>query len=299
MSLAWIGFAATVLEGFGLLDPAITALTNLLAAGVSIGNFSLSVGDVLVFSLVVWLSFKLSQLIGFVLGTDVLPLVHLPRGLPAAIIQMTRYAVILLGVLVAFSAAGFDVDRLTILFGALGVGVGFGLQNVVNNFASGVIVMFGQGINIGDEVQFDQHEGVVREIGLLQSTVRTYHGADVIVPNATLLSSTVVNWTREGTAQRRVDIPVGVAYGTDPKTVIELLEGVAAKQPLVAKSPEPKAIFLEFGDSSLDFQLRVWFPGGQLHRCEQRAPGGRQRCPECGRDRDRVSATRPPSSHHR
>jgi small-conductance mechanosensitive channel len=260
-SLAWIGFAATVLEGFGLLDPAITALTDLLAAGVSVGNFSLSVGDLLVFGLVVWLSFKLSQLIAFVLGTDVLPLMHLPRGLPAAIIQMTRYAVILVGVLVAFSAAGVDVDRLTILFGALGVGVGFGLQSVVNNFASGVIVMFGQGINIGDKVQFDQHEGVVREIGFLQSTVRTYHGADVIVPNATLLSSTVVNWTREGAAQRRVDIPVGVVYGTDPKTVIELLEGVAAKHPLVAKSPEPKAIFLEFGDSSLDFQLRVWFPG--------------------------------------
>jgi small-conductance mechanosensitive channel len=173
--------------------------------------------------------------------------------------QLTRYAVILVGVLVAFSAAGVDVDRLTILFGALGVGVGFGLQNVVNNFASGLIVLFGQGINYGDEIQLDEFAGVVRDIGLLQSTVRTYHGADVIVPNATLVSSTVVNWTRDDVDQRRVDIPVGVAYGTDPKTVIDLLEGVAAKSPQVAGKPAPRAVFLGFGDSALDFQLNVWF----------------------------------------
>jgi small-conductance mechanosensitive channel len=258
-TLAVLGWASTMLSGYDLLDPAIAALTQVLAAGISVGTFSLTVGDVLVFSLVVWLSFKLSQLICFVLGTDVLPLMNLSRGLPAAIVQLTRYVVVVVGILVAFSAAGVDVDRLTVLFGALGVGVGFGLQNVVNNFASGLIVLFGQGINYDDEVQLEEHEGVVRDIGLLQSTVRTYHGADVLVPNATLISSTVVNWTREDASQRRVDIPLGVAYGTDSKTVIELLEGVANKHPLVARNPAPKALFLGFGESSLNFQLNVWF----------------------------------------
>jgi small-conductance mechanosensitive channel len=198
-------------------------------------------------------------LICFVLGTDLLPLMNLSRGLPAAIVQLTRYVVVVVGILVAFSAAGVDVDRLTVLFGALGVGVGFGLQNVVGNFASGLVVLFGQGINYGDEVQLEEHAGVVRDIGLLQSTVRTYHGADVLVPNATLISSTVVNWTREDASQRRVDIPVGVSYGTDSKTVIELLEGVANKHPLVARNPAPKALFLGFGESSMNFQLNVWF----------------------------------------
>lgn len=258
-TLAVLGWASTVLSGFGSLDPVITVLTNVLAAGISVGTFSLSVGDVLVFGLVVWLSFKLSQLISFVLGTDVLPLMKLRRGLPAAIVQLTRYAVVLVGILIAFSAAGVEVDRLTVLFGALGVGVGFGLQNVVGNFASGLVVLFGQGINYGDAVQFEEHEGVVRDIGLLQSTVRTYHGADVLVPNATLVTSTVVNWTREDSSQRRVDIPVGVAYGTDSKTVIDLLEGVATKHPAVARNPAPKALFLGLGDSTLDFQLNVWF----------------------------------------
>ena len=258
-TLAVLGWAGTALSGYGWLDPVITALTHVLAAGISVGTFSLSVGDVLVFALVIWLSFKLSQLICFVLGTDVLPLMNLSRGLPAAIVQLTRYVVVVVGILVAFSAAGVDVDRLTVLFGALGVGVGFGLQNVVGNFASGLVVLFGQGINYGDEVQLEDHEGVVRDIGLLQSTVRTYHGADVLVPNSTLVSTTVVNWTREDASQRRVDIPVGVSYGTDSKTVIELLEGVANEHPLVARNPAPKALFLGFGESSLNFQLNVWF----------------------------------------
>jgi small-conductance mechanosensitive channel len=232
---------------------------NVLGAGLSVGNFSLSLGDVLVFFLIVWLSVKLSQLLGFLLGTDVLPLMHLPRGAPATIIQLTRYSVILIGVLVAFSAAGVDVDRLTVLFGAIGVGVGFGLQNVVNNFASGLVALFGRAINIGDDVDFDEFSGKVREIGLLQSTVRTYTGANVLVPNSTLVSSTVVNWTHEGADRRRVDIPVGVSHGTDPETVIELLEGVATKHPQVAKIPAPKALFMEFAESSLDFQLNAWF----------------------------------------
>jgi small-conductance mechanosensitive channel len=136
---------------------------------------------------------------------------------------------------------------------------------VVNNLASGLIVLFGQGVNFGDEVQFDQFAGVVRDIGLLQSTVRTYHGADVLVPNATLVSSTVVNWTRELADLRRVDVPVGVAYGTDPKTVIDVLEGMATKHPQVVKKPAPKVIFLGFGDSSLNFQLNVWFPVDQWY----------------------------------
>jgi small-conductance mechanosensitive channel len=257
--LAVVGWAGTALAGFGLLDPVTSALKDLLDAGISVGNFSLTVGDVLIFSFIVWLALKLSQLISFVLGTDILPHVDLPRGVPAVITKLIQYAVILVGILVAFSAVGFDVDRITILFGALGVGVGFGLQGVVNNFASGLVVLFGRAINFGDAVQFDDFEGVVEDIGLLQSTVRTYHGADVLVPNSTLISSTVVNWTRDDNDIRRIDVPVGVVYGTDPNSVIEVLEGAATKHPLVVQNPAPKALFLGFGDNSLKFQLNVWF----------------------------------------
>jgi small-conductance mechanosensitive channel len=257
--LAVVGWAGTTLAGFGLFEPVTTALKDLFDAGISVGNFSLTVGDVLIFSFIVWLALKLSQLISFVLDTDILPHVDLPRGVPAVITKLIQYAVILVGILVAFSAVGFDVDRITILFGALGVGVGFGLQGVVNNFASGLVVLFGRAINFGDAVQFDDFEGVVEDIGLLQSTVRTYHGADVLVPNSTLISSTVVNWTRGKDDIRRIDVPVGVAYGTDPNSVIEVLERTATKHPSVVQNPAPKALFLGFGDNSLDFQLNVWF----------------------------------------
>ena len=257
--LAVVGWASTVLAGFELLNPVTTALKDLLDAGVSVGNFSLTVGDVLIFSFIMWLAVKLSQLTSFVLGTDILPHVDLPRGVPAVIAKLIQYTVILVGVLVAFSAVGVDVDRITIVFGALGVGVGFGLQGMVSNFASGLMVLFGRAINFGDTVQFDDFEGVVEDIGLLQSTVRTYHGADVIVPNSILITSTVVNWTRDENDIRRIDVPVGVAYGTDPNSVIEVLEGAATKHPSVVHNPAPKALFLGFGDNSLNFQLNVWF----------------------------------------
>lgn len=257
--VAVVGWAGTALAGFGLLDPVTTTLKNLFDAGISVGNFSLTVGDVLIFSFIVWLALKLSQLISFVLETDILPHVDLPRGVPGVITKLIQYAVILVGVLVAFSAVGFDVDRLTIVLGALGVGVGFGLQNVINNFVSGLIVLFGNGINFGDAVQFEGYSGKIRDIGLVQSTVRTYHGADVLVPNSILVSSTLVNWTRDRNDVRRIDVPVGVAYGTDPNTVIETLEGAATNHPLVVKSPAPKALFLGFDENSLKFQLNVWF----------------------------------------
>lgn len=257
--LAAVGWAGTALAGFGLFDRVTAALRNFFDAGISVGNFSLTVGDVLIFSFIMWLAVKLSQLISFVLNTDILPHLDLPRGVPGVITKLIQYTVILVGVLVAFSAVGFDVDRLTILFGALGVGVGFGLQGVVNNFASGLIVLFGRAINFGDAVQFNDFEGTVADIGLMQSTVRTYHGADVLVPNSTLISSTLVNWTRDRNDVRRIDVPVGVAYGTDPNTVIETLEGAATNHPLVVKNPAPKALFLGFGDNSLNFQLNVWF----------------------------------------
>jgi small-conductance mechanosensitive channel len=257
--VAVVGWAGTALAGFGLLNPVTAALRGFFDAGISVGNFSLTVGDVLIFSFIMWLALKLSHLISFVLETDILPHVDLPRGVPGVITKLIQYAVILVGVLAAFSAVGFDVDRLTIVLGALGVGVGFGLQGVVNNFASGLLVLFGRAINFGDAVQFNDFEGVVSDIGLMQSTVRTYHGADVLVPNSTLISSTLVNWTRDRNDVRRIDVPVGVAYGTDPNRVIEVLEGAATNYPLVVKNPAPKALFLGFGDNSLNFQLNVWF----------------------------------------
>jgi small-conductance mechanosensitive channel len=162
---------------------------------------------------------------------------------------------------------GFSLDRVTILLGALGVGLGFGFQNVVNNFVSGVILLFERPIRVGDRIQLDDLVGDVTRIGMRASRVRTLDGIDLIVPNADFISSRVANWTLADHS-RRVSLPVGVAYGTPPRRVIELLEQVARAHPEVLPVPEPEVLFRGFGESSLDFELRVWAESHLLFRVQ-------------------------------
>jgi small-conductance mechanosensitive channel len=144
-----------------------------------------------------------------------------------------------------------------VLTGAFGVGIGFGLQDIVKNFVSGLILLFERPIKIGDQIQLGELAGEVTGIGIRASTVRTWEGADVIVPNGNLVSSQVINWTFAD-SHRRVDVMVGVAYGTDPKQVLDLLVRVASDHPDILKHPVPVALFLGFSDSSLNFSLRAW-----------------------------------------
>ena len=148
---------------------------------------------------------------------------------------------------------------MAVLAGALGVGIGFGLQNIVNNFVSGFILIFEQPIKVGDKVEISSLKlmGEVRRIGIRSSIIRTFAGADVVVPNSNLIQSEVINWTLSDT-KRRVEVLVGVKYGTDPQRVVELLLDVARESPRILKHPPPAALFTGFGDSSLNFVLRVW-----------------------------------------
>jgi len=149
------------------------------------------------------------------------------------------------------------MDRVALLLSALGVGIGFGLQNVVNNFVSGVILLFERPVRVGDRLQLDELFGDVTTIGIRASTVRTVDGADVIVPNGDFISTRVTNWTFAD-RKRRIILPVGVAYGTPPRRVLELLAEVAHAQPAVLAEPAPDVLFRGFGDSSLDFEIRVF-----------------------------------------
>jgi potassium efflux system protein len=252
--IGWVEFS---LDGFGALDAAINGVKNIVESKISLGDFSVSPGDILIFIVVVWLTFKISQLLRFILEVDVMPRMDLPRGVPGAITRMSHYAILVLGVMIGASAAGLDFSRINLIVGALGVGIGFGLQNVVNNFVSGLILLFERPIRVGDKVQLAELIGTVNNIGMRASIVRTFQGAEVIVPNANLISAEVVNWTLSD-ERRRADIPIGVAYGTDPQTVIDILVRVAGDHPEVMSDPPPAAFFLGFGDSSLDFELRAW-----------------------------------------
>ena len=177
--------------------------------------------------------------------------------MPYAISTFTRYVVLFFGFLLAVAATGINLDRLAFLAGALGVGIGFGLQNVVNNFVSGLILLFERPVKIGDTVEIGGLWGDVRRIGIRSSVVRTFDGAEVIVPNGDLISQQVTNWTLSD-RHRRVEVKVGVAYGTDPERVLGILREVADAHPDVLGMPEPQTLFEGFGDSSLDFRLRVW-----------------------------------------
>ncbi len=234
-------------------------LRGLFGSSIRIGILDIPLAGVLNFAVTLLLTVWLARFVRFVLDEEVLPRVRLERGVASAISTVTQWTIVAVGLLAAAGAAGLGASQLALVAGALGVGIGFGLQNIVNNFVSGLILIFEQPVKVGDMVEIThlQLTGEVRRIGIRSSVVRTFDGAEVIVPNANLISSEVVNWTLSD-QRRRIHTEVGVAYGTDPHQVIEILNGVADANPEVLSYPEPQVLFLGFGDSSLDFRLLAW-----------------------------------------
>jgi len=255
--LAIVAWAIFALKYFGLWTSAMTGVGDVLRAELHRGSISLSLGDLLVFGIIVWAAFVISAVVRFVLEEDVYPRLHLGRGLPSVLSNLLHYGVLLTGFLIALATMGVDLTKVTILAGAFGVGIGFGLQNVVNNFVSGLIVLFERRIDVGDAVQIGDVSGQMQQMGIRACLVRTWEGAEVIVPNAALTSDKVTNWTLSD-RRRRIDVKVGVAYGTAPENVFDLLLGVARRHPLVLADPAPAALFTGFGESALRFELRVW-----------------------------------------
>ncbi len=162
-----------------------------------------------------------------------------------------------LAFLMAVGLLGISLTQVTVLAGALGVGIGFGLRGVVNNFASGLILLFERPINVGDAIQVGDLQGWVLRIGIRASVVRIPHGAEVVIPNSELTTGQVTNWTLSD-QHRRIDLSVGLSYGTSARAAIALLEGVARTHPDVHAEPPPRCLFLSYGDSSINFELRAW-----------------------------------------
>jgi small-conductance mechanosensitive channel len=248
-----------ILGYFRIQESIVDALTILLTTSVTAGSLSLSLGNVVVFGLTLWLSFLIARFVNFVLNEDVFPRVRMARGVPYAISNLARYSLLFFGFFFALAAAGIELSRLTFIAGGLGVGIGFGLQNVVNNFVSGLILLFERPFQVGDVVQMPEVWGEIKRIGIRASVIRSWDGAELIVPNGTLVSQTVTNWTLAD-RQRRIEVPVGVEYGTDAQRVIDLLTELGRAHPMTLQQPEPVAFFMGFGDSSLDFLLRAWIP---------------------------------------
>ncbi len=249
---AWL-----TLDLFAIRQPAFELLAWLLTTPVTLGTMSFSLGDLLAFAATLGSALLLSAALRALLEDDVFPRLRLRRGVPQAVSATLHYALLFAGFVLAIGAAGIDLSRFALLAGAFGVGLGFGLQNVVSNFVSGLILLYERPIQVGDSVDVGGLLGEVRRIGIRSSTVRTWDGAEVIVPNASLLENQVVNWTLSD-RQRRIDLRVGVAYGIDPHRVLAILIEVARGHPELLADPPPVALFLGFGESSLDFELRAW-----------------------------------------
>ncbi len=254
---AVIVWVLLTLNLFSIREPIYNFLHGWLSWSATVGSVSFSIGSVVLFVVMIWIAVLISRFVRFVLEEDVYPRVDVAGGVSYAVSTMLHYSILVVGFLIAVGVLGVDFTKFALIAGAVGIGIGFGLQNVVNNFVSGLILLFERPVKVGDTVQINEHIGSLKHIGLRASILRKVDGSDVIVPNSQLISDAVINWTMSD-EKRRIDIPVGVAYGTDPTLVTELLTAITDKYDTVMKDPSPKTLFLGLGDSSLDFELRFW-----------------------------------------
>jgi small-conductance mechanosensitive channel len=178
-------------------------------------------------------------------------------GVRQAVATIVRYCLVVLGSLVIFQTAGIDLSALIVVAGGLGIGIGFGLQNVIGNFTSGLIILFERPVKVGDRIDVGGVTGDVTHISLRATTIRTNDNISILVPNSEFTDSRVTNWTYSD-RDLRISAPVGVAYASDADRVKEILLSVAEEQPGVLKDPPPEVLFTEYGESSLNFNLLVW-----------------------------------------
>ncbi len=245
------------LLNFEILLPVEDYFFEIFTRQWEIGTFSISIAEVALFFITIWIAVLLARLVRFILEGDILSRMTLPRGVPGAISAIVKYIIVGFGIIVAFSAAGLDLDKFALLAGALGVGIGFGLQDLVRNFISGLILIFERPIQVGDAVQIDNLSGKVMQIGIRSSLIKTWQGAEVIVPNGQLISNKLVNWTMTDKL-RRMDIKVGVSYGTKIELVMQTLLKCAKDQKDILTTPAPYVLFNDFAESYLEFELRCW-----------------------------------------
>ena len=258
--LHWATVAIWILGVLASLSVATAArdlLRTILSAQVSYGELHLSLGHVLAFIFAIWFSVQLSRFLRFVLEEDVYDRFSLPGGIPYAISKMLNYLVLLMGFFIAVSLLGYDMTKFTILAGAFGVGLGFGMQNIVNNFVSGLILLFERPVKVGDVIQMGDTTGVVSHIGIRASIIHTANSSEIIVPNGNLISSQVTNWTLSN-RQRGIDMSMNLAANVEPSKVINILLSVAAKHPRITKSPAPQAFLTKFTADAFSYELHAW-----------------------------------------
>jgi small-conductance mechanosensitive channel len=254
----WAALLGAVLHLWGLPDAYFEQFYAWIGTGFTVGSLRVNPTRIVLALLTLTTLLMLSGWVRSRLRRRWLTRTTMDRGAREATVTIMGYVGVALAFVIALAVAGFEFTNLAIIAGALSVGIGFGLQAIVNNFVSGLILLFERPIKTGDWIVVGNTEGYVKRISIRSTMIQTFDRADVIVPNSDLIANQVTNWMLYD-PRGRIRVPVGVAYGSDTEKVRDLLLEIVQAHPEVitdGTSPTPRVLFLQFGDSSLNFEVR-------------------------------------------
>lgn len=239
-----------------LYDFIINGSRSFFSTEIELGDLKFTFGHIVLFVIIIYISSVISKLLTYFFGSTGQFATN-KKNKNGSWVLLLRLSVFTIGIFVAFAASGIPIDKLTIIIGALGVGIGFGLQNIINNLVSGIVLAFEKPMQIGDVIEIENHIGTVKEIGIRSSKITTYDGAEIVVPNGEFISKQITNWTLTNT-YRRIELIIGVAYESDLNNVKELLDHIVENHPGIIKFPKPIVLLHEFSDSSVNFRVLFW-----------------------------------------
>jgi potassium efflux system protein len=255
-SLVWIFF---LFQNLNIDDAVRDYISDLLDQSHTVGGASFTFEGFVIFIAVIWLSSIVSRVISYFYDVSSLRVkdLSIQKKKNRTSTLLIRLGVFSVGFLLAVAASGFPLDKITIIISAFGIGIGFGLQNIVNNLVSGLILAFEKPVQIGDVIEIDSRSGTIREIGVRSSRLTTSDGAEVIIPNGDMISHHVINWTLSNN-NRRIELIVGVAYGSDIDKVKKMLKDMLAGREDIMSDPAPSVFLHNLNESSVDFRMFFW-----------------------------------------
>lgn len=249
MALAWsLNYSDFILEGIG----------EFLQKERGLGEFKFKLGSILIFVAIIWISMFLGRIASFIFDNQDSNFATTRNTKSGSLKLFTKLTIYILGTLLAFVAAGIPMDKLAIIFGALGVGIGFGLQNIVLNLVSGIILAIEKPMEIGDVIELGTKSGTVKEIGFRSSQISTFEGSVVIVPNGDFITQHLINWTHSNNNSRRVDLIVGVKYGSNLEQVKKIISDIIIGNPEVSKFPAPNILINELANNAVNIRVLFW-----------------------------------------
>lgn len=254
--LASIVWTISLARNLSLYDVTTQLIGHFFSAVRTIGNMTFTFESVAIFIFILWLSSAISAFINFFFGHEQQQLQG-KRSKIGSMMLLIRLAIWILGFFIAVAAAGIPIDKLSIMIGALGVGIGFGLQNIVNNLVSGIILAFERPIQVGDLIEVGGKLGVVKEIGVRSSKINNNAGADIIVPNGDLLSQHLTNWTMQD-RNKQIDFTMGIPYNSDIKNVRNIILEILENNDKIMTEHHPAVMINQFGEKTIDLEVVFW-----------------------------------------